>query len=65
LFGRFDKGELTYVLVPDPNISWTRAAGMSAEAFEDHVIDSLLQLRGMPTERRGQERAFRARGTGG
>lgn len=65
LYGRFHKGELVFVTAPDPEVEWPRAAGQSAEEFEDSVIDALLELRGLPTERRGQERAFRARGACG
>jgi hypothetical protein len=50
LFGRFHQGEIVFISAPDPDISWTRAPGQSAEAFEDMAIDALLELRGLPNK---------------
>jgi hypothetical protein len=38
LHARFHKGEIVYVVARDPDISWTRAAGETAEEFDDMVI---------------------------
>jgi|ERR1019366_2345883 hypothetical protein len=48
LYGRFARGELTFVFAPDLAVSWTRAADQSAEDFEVTVSNAILRMRGLP-----------------
>jgi hypothetical protein len=47
LLGDFDRhGELVFCNASDPNLSWTRQPGESAEDFERRVVGDILAHRG-------------------